>query len=71
MKLAVGQEIAGHRIVRQLGQGGYGAVYEAQQEHPRRRVAIKVPWWDRPLDEAAAAKLWTVSQEKTSLSWSP
>lgn len=31
-----------YRIVRLIGEGGMGAVYEAQQESPKRPVAIKV-----------------------------
>lgn len=34
--------IPGFRILRRIGEGGMGIVYEAQQEHPRRRVALKV-----------------------------
>ncbi|MHC5062767.1 MAG: bifunctional serine/threonine-protein kinase/formylglycine-generating enzyme family protein [Planctomycetota bacterium] len=34
--------IGGHRILRLIAHGGMGVVYEAQQEHPQRRVAIKV-----------------------------
>jgi serine/threonine protein kinase len=34
--------IAGYRVLGRIGVGGMGVVYEAEQENPRRRVAIKV-----------------------------
>lgn len=35
-------EIAGCRVVRKVGEGGMGSVYECEQESPHRRVAIKL-----------------------------
>ena len=34
--------IGPYEIVRQIGEGGMGAVYEAQQQNPKRTVALKV-----------------------------
>ncbi|HTS47699.1 MAG TPA: serine/threonine-protein kinase [Bryobacteraceae bacterium] len=34
--------IGGYRIVRLIGEGGMGVVYEAEQDHPHRTVALKL-----------------------------
>ena len=46
--------ISGFRIVRRIGVGGMGTVYEAEQEHPRRRVALKVLRLDALSEESLA-----------------
>jgi len=41
--LAPGEAIAGYRVLRVIGAGGFGSVLEAEQERPvERRVAVKV-----------------------------
>jgi serine/threonine protein kinase/TolA-binding protein len=34
--------IGAYRVLRRIGAGGMGVVYEAEQDNPRRRVAVKV-----------------------------
>lgn len=34
--------LAGYRVIRQIGQGGMGVVYEAEHPHLSRRMAIKI-----------------------------
>lgn len=38
----VPEQIGPYRVIGKIGQGGMGAVYEAEQEYPNRRVALKV-----------------------------
>lgn len=38
----VPEEVDGYRILQLLGQGGMGMLFEAEQQEPRRRVALKV-----------------------------
>jgi len=49
-------EIEGYRMVRAIGAGGMGVVYEAQQEHPKRGVAIKVIHQTRLTDQRMAVR---------------
>ena len=37
-----GGEIEGFRILREIGRGGMGVVYAAEQAHPRRLIALKL-----------------------------
>lgn len=43
----VPERIGNYRIVGAIGSGGMATVYEAIQDHPTRRVAIKIPHQDR------------------------
>ena len=42
MELNPGQLIGNYRVVRQLGQGGMGTVYEVEHVGLRKRMALKV-----------------------------
>ncbi len=56
--LQANQTVADFEIIRLLGKGGMGEVYEAEQRHPRRRVALKVlaPWLAN--DDDALQRFW-------------
>lgn len=49
----IGLKIGDFEILKRLGKGGMGTVYEAAQHHPRRRVAIKLLRDDHSLDDRA------------------
>jgi len=50
---ATERRIGGYRIVRQVAKGGQGVIYEAIQEEPPRRVALKVLHLPSAVDEVA------------------
>ena len=56
VKPAAEQTIAGHRVVRQLGEGGMGRVYLAEDDTLGRRVAIKVILGDLERNAEARAR---------------
>ena len=43
VSIVTGERIGHYKILQQIGEGGFGVVYVADQEEPvRRRVALKV-----------------------------
>ena len=48
---SVPSQIGTYRIIREIGRGGMGAVYEALQAQPQRRVALKLIRADQMSDE--------------------
>ena len=55
--------IGRYRIIGLLGEGGMGTVYEAEQEQPRRRVALKII---KP-GLAVGERLWRFEHEAQAL----
>ncbi len=47
--------IGRYSVIKQLGRGGFGFVYLAEDPVLRRKVAIKVPRWDKPLSNQASS----------------
>jgi tetratricopeptide (TPR) repeat protein len=45
------RQIGGYRVLDVIGSGGMGTVFEAEQNHPRRLVALKVVRSERLVDE--------------------
>ncbi|HEY3241802.1 MAG TPA: protein kinase [Phycisphaerae bacterium] len=43
--------IGHYQVIREIGQGGMGVVYEAQQEHPHRAIALKVLRYALPSED--------------------
>ena len=51
-----GTVIGAYTVVREIGRGGMGVVYEAEQSRPRRRVALKVILGGRFVDPATVRR---------------
>jgi serine/threonine protein kinase len=54
--LEIGQLLGNYRIVRQLGQGGMGAVFEAVHQYIERKAAIKVLHADLSQNQQVATR---------------
>lgn len=63
----IGTEIAGFRIQKELGRGGMGVVYLAEQSSPRRRVALKILSPDLARDPAFRERFTRESEAAASV----
>lgn len=65
--LQVNERLGDFEIIRLLGKGGMGEVYEARQLNPDRRVAIKVlaPWLAR--DDESLRRFWKEAEVPANL----
>ena len=63
-ELPPGTELGAYRIVRCIGMGGMGAVYEAEHRELRKRVAIKTPFTEAGLSPEGRARF--VQEGKTA-----
>src|SRR5205809_714790 len=65
--LQIHDRLGDFEILRLLGKGGMGEVYEARQFNPDRRVALKVlaPWL--ACDEDALQRFWREAQVPANL----
>ncbi|MCA9322234.1 MAG: serine/threonine protein kinase, partial [Planctomycetes bacterium] len=55
----IGAKVDGYRILRTIGRGGMGVVFEAEQDEPHRRVALKT----LPFALASAAEISRLERE--------
>ena len=65
--LKEGQRLGAYRIVRLLGQGGMGAVYEARQEPLERRVALKTLHSEYAQNEEAVTRFFNEAKVLSQL----
>jgi serine/threonine-protein kinase len=63
----IGTEIAGFKIQEELGRGGMGVVYLAEQSSPRRRVALKILSPDLARDPAFRERFTRESEAAASV----
>ncbi len=63
----VGQMAGEYRIVRKLGAGGFGTVYEAEHPVLKRRAAVKVLHASRSVDDVAVARFIAEAQAASQI----
>ena len=67
MTLAPGTQLGPYEVIRQLGAGGMGVVYEARDPRLKRTVAIKLLPPDLTTDETAKQRFLQEAQAASAL----